>query len=262
MLNLSVNIQEEAMVIADGPMNMTEPQFAAWAATTARVNSTDVAYYYPAGLATNLNGATVMCAAAGIALRTIAYSDNVSEVWFPPAGFRRGVVSGVISVGYYTGTPGTATTYVELDLNQGQRDDLYKYFTNINPITYFPSQGLVVWGQKTSAPQASALDRVNVARLLMYIKRQLRLNSMNFVFEPNDQLTRNDLKASVDGFLQSIMIKRGLYDFATVCDATNNTPTVIDNNEMYIDVAVQPVKAAEFIYIPITVQATGASLTQ
>ena len=155
---------------------------------------------------------------------------------------------------------GGATTFNEVALNQGQRDKLYKYFTNINPIVYFPGRGLVVWGQKTSAPDASALDRINVVRLMMYIKRQLRKNTMSFVFEPNDQLTRDNLKAVVDNFLGDIMVKRGLYDFVTVCDETNNTADRIDRNEMYIDVALKPVKAAEFIYIPIRVVNTGASL--
>jgi len=119
---------------------------------------------------------------------------------------------------------------------------------------------LLVWGQKTSAPAASALDRVNVSRLVMYIRRQLRKNTLAFVFEPNDQLTRDNLKSAVDGFLGDILIKRGLYDFATVCDESNNTPDRIDRNEMYIDIAIKPVKAAEFIYIPIRVVATGAEI--
>jgi phage tail sheath protein FI len=156
---------------------------------------------------------------------------------------------------------GTATTFTSVALNQGQRDNLYKNFTNINPIVFFPGRGLIVWGQKTSAPAASALDRINVMRLVMYVRRQLRKNTMPFVFEPNDQLTRNNLKAAVDGFLGDLIVKRGLYDFVTVCDASNNTPDRIDRNEMYIDVALKPVKAAEFIYIPIRIVATGAKLT-
>jgi len=95
----------------------------------------------------------------------------------------------------------------------------------------------------------------------MYIKRQLRKNTMSFVFEPNDQLTRDNLKAAVDSFLGDLIVRRGLYDFATVCDSSNNTPDRIDRNEMYIDVALKPVRSAEFIYIPIRVVATGASLT-
>ena len=261
MLNLSIDIMEEAMVIADTPFDKNPEDVVNWAATTARQTSRNVAYYYPHGVTSNLDGSQIFVAASGIALRTIAYSDEVSELWFAPAGTRRGMVSAVDDVGYITGTLGTATTFNPVALNQGQRDNLYKYFTNINPIVFFPGRGIVVWGQKTSAPDASALDRINVARMVMYIRRQLRKNTMSFVFEPNDQLTRDNLKAVVDSFLGDLIVKRGLYDFATVCDTSNNTPDRIDRNEMYIDIALKPVRAAEFIYIPIRIVATGASLT-
>lgn len=261
MLNLSIDIMEEAMVIADTPFDKNPEDTVNWAATTARQTSRNVAYYYPHGVATNLDGSQIFVAASGVALRTIAYSDEVSELWFAPAGTRRGMVSAVDDIGYITGTLGTATTFNPVALNQGQRDNLYKYFTNINPIVFFPGRGIVVWGQKTSAPDASALDRINVARMVMYIRRQLRKNTMSFVFEPNDQLTRDNLKAVVDSFLGDLIVKRGLYDFATVCDTSNNTPDRIDRNEMYIDIALKPVRAAEFIYIPIRIVATGASLT-
>lgn len=261
MLNLCIDIDEEAMVIADTPFDDSPEDVVTWAATTARQSSRNVAYYYPHGIASNLDGVNVLCAASGVALATIAYSDEVSELWFAPAGTRRGLVSAASDVGYVSGTLGTATTFVPTALNQGQRDNLYKYFTNINPIVFFPGRGIIVWGQKTSAPDASALDRINVGRLIMYIKRQLRKNTMSFVFEPNDQLTRDNLKATVDSFLGDLIVKRGLYDFATVCDSSNNTPDRIDRNELYIDIALKPVRAAEFIYIPIRVVATGASLT-
>lgn len=260
MENLVIDIQEEAFVIGDTPMNMSPEDVVTWAATVNRVTSANVGYYYPHGLASNLDGNNVFIAASGTALRTITFSDEVSELWFAPAGTRRGLVSGVSDVGYVTGTLGTATTFVSTALNQGQRDNLYKYFTNINPIVFFPGRGIIVWGQKTSAPDASAMDRINVSRLMKYIKRQLRKNTMSFVFEPNDQLTRDNLKAMVDGFLGDLIIKRGLFDFATVCDDSNNTPDRIDRNEMYIDVALKPVRAAEFIFIPIRIVATGAAI--
>ena len=260
MLNLCVDIQEEAFVIADTPMNLDPEAVVTWAGTVNRNSSRNVAYYYPHCLASNLDGVNVVVAASGTALRTIAYSDDVAELWFAPAGTRRGLVSGVTSVGYISGTLGTPTTYNEVALNQGQRDNLYKYFTNINPIVFFPGRGIIVFGQKTSAPDASALDRINVMRLVMYVKRSLRKNTMSFIFEPNDQLTRDNLKATVDNFLGDLIVKRGLYDFATVCDDSNNTPDRIDRNEMYVDVALKPVRAAEFIYIPIRIVATGAEI--
>lgn len=266
MLALVTDIQDEALVIADTPVDrspdgITNPS-TGWAATSSRRRSTHVAYYYPWGLASNLDGTDVVIAPSGIALRTYAYNDNVSYLWFAPAGVRRGIITGVSMLGYVTGQLGTPTTFVETNLNQGQRDAMYQYTASgdINPLVFFPGQGLVVWGQKTSAPAASAMDRVNVSRLIKYVKRQLRRNTLSFVFEPNDQLTRDNLKAVVDGFLGDLVIKRGLYDYATVCDETNNTPDRIDRNEMYIDVALKPVKAAEFIYIPIRIVSTGAEI--
>jgi hypothetical protein len=260
MMALSQSVNDEAFVIGETPFNLNADDVAIWAKTPQRQNGSSVAYYYPHVLASNLDGINVFAAASGVAIRTIAYSDSVSELWFAPAGVRRGLVSGIAATGYVSGTLGTPTTFVETNLNQGQRDNLYQYFTNINPITYFPGRGFIVFGQKTSAPAASALDRINVARLLMYIKRSLRKGAFPFLFEPNDQITRDNLKAAVDGFLGDILIKRGLYDFVTLCDANNNTPTRIDRNELWCDVALKPVKAAEFIYIPVRVLATGAKM--
>lgn len=260
LLALNVDINEEAFVIADTPFNLSPEDVVAWAATTSRRSNVNVAYYYPHSLASNIDGKNVFVAASGTALRTYTYSDSVADVWWAPAGTRRGLVTGVSDVGYVSGTLGTATTFNAVALNQGQRDNLYKYFTNINPIVFFPGRGLMVWGQKTSAPDASAMDRVNVVRLINYIKRQLRKNTMSFLFEPNDQLTRDNLKAMVDSFLGDLIVKRGLYDFATVCDETNNTPDRIDRNELYIDIALKPVRAVEFLYIPIRIVATGAEI--
>lgn len=267
LLELVVDINEEALVIADTPLDRTPDGITnpatGWAGTTERIRSEHVAYYYPHALAANLDGTEVVVAASGVALRTYAFSDNNSFLWFAPAGLRRGIITGIANLGYVSGQLGGPTEFVPLALNQGQRDALYQYAAtgDINPLVFFPGQGFVVWGQKTSAVAASAMDRVNVSRLIKYIKRQLRRNTLSFVFEPNDQLTRDSLKATVDNFLGDLVIKRGLFDFATVSDESNNTPDRIDRNEMYIDVALKPVKAAEFIYIPIRILATGAEFT-
>lgn len=260
MLALSDNIGNEAFVIADVPANKTPEQAANWANTSERFNHVDAAYYYPWGLASNLDGQDVLVAPSGIALRTYAYSDNQSELWNAPAGMRRGIVSGVSSVGYVSGTLGLATTYNQVNLNQGQRDNLYDFYKNINPIVYFPGRGLIIWGQKTSSPAASARDRVNVERLLCFIRRSLRKSSYPFLFEPNDQITRDDFKAMVDGFLADIMLRRGLYDFVTLCNSSNNTPVRIDRNEMWIEIGLKPMKVVEFIYIPIRIYSTGAKM--
>lgn len=260
MLALSRFVKEEAFVIADTPADKTPDQVAQWALTSARFNSVNCAYYYPWQLASNADGRDVLAAPSGTGLATIAYSDSVGYVWTPPAGVARGQVVGVSKLGYYSGTPGTATTFIEANLNQGQLDNLYEYSKNINPIAFFAGRGMLVWGQKTSSPAASALDRINVVRLVMYLRRALRKGALPFVFEPNDQLTRDNLKAAADGILNDIMIKRGLTDYASVCDSTNNTPFRIDRNELWLDIAIKPTRAAEFIYIPIRVVATGASI--
>lgn len=260
LITLSGDVHGEAFVLADTPSNLNPDQVAQWGLTSARQSKNSAAYYYPWAVMSNLDGRNVLAAPSGVALRTIAYSDDQSYVWSAPAGASRGLTFGPIAVGYVSGDFGTATTFVEANLNAGQRDNLYEYNKNINPIVFFPGRGILIWGQKTSAPAASALDRINVVRLVMYLRRVLRKGAMPFVFEPNDQITRDNLKAAADGVMNDIMIKRGLMDFASYCDGTNNTPDRIDRNELWLDIAIKPTRAAEFIYIPIRVVSTSATI--
>lgn len=260
LILLAGDIKDEAFVLCDTPSNLNPEQTAQWALTSARQSKSGIGYYYPWAIQSNLDGRDVMVAASGVALRTIAYSDDQSYVWMAPAGVSRGLTFGPSRVGYVSGDFGTATTFVEANLNIGQRDNLYDSPKNINPITFFPGRGILIWGQKTSSPATSAMDRLNVVRGVMYLRRVLRKGAMPFVFEPNDQITRDNLKSAADGLLNDMMVKRGLMDFATYCDATNNTPTVIDNNQLILDVAIKPTRAAEFIYIPIRVVSTSASI--
>jgi phage tail sheath protein FI len=259
LVALAVDIEEEAFVLADTPFDMDDSDVVIWSQTPARQRSNIVGYYYPHLLMSNVDGVDVFQAATGGVLRAIAYSDEVSEVWFAPAGTQRGRMTGVRDIGYVSGTLGGPTTFVPLHPNKGQRDALY--LQNLNPIVFFPGRGILVWGQKSSSPTSSALDRINVVRLLAFMRRRLRKDTLPFIFEPNDTLTRANLKAMVDSFLGQLIVRRGLYDFATICDNSNNTPARIDANELYIDVAIKPVKAAEFLYIPIRVVNTGANLT-
>ena len=124
-------------------------------------------------------------------------------------------------------------------MNEGQRDSLYS--NKVNPIANFPGRGINVFGQKTLSPTSSALDRVNVARLVVYIRERLDDLVKPFLFEPNDASTRADAKAIVDRFLANLVTQRGLFDFVTVCDTTNNTAARIDRNELHIDIAIQTV---------------------
>lgn len=260
LLLLANDIKDEAFVLADTPCSLNPEQVTAWSATSARQSTSGIAYYYPWSMQANLDGKTVLVSPTAVALRTLAYSDDVSYVWFAPAGMQRGLVFGSTAVGYVTGTLGSATTFVETNLNQGQRDDLYLQGHAVNPIVFFPGAGIRVWGQKTSQYAASAMDRINVVRGVMYLRRALRKGALPFVFEPNDQITRDNLKAAADALMGDMMVKRGLYDFASYCDDTNNTPTVIDNNQLVLDVAIKPMKAAEFISIPIRVVSTAATI--
>lgn len=213
------------------------------------------ATYYPWGLGVDLSGNDVFVPPSHMALRTIAYSDSVAEPWFAPAGFTRGLVDNISSVGYLN----NAGEYQPLVMNRGMRDVAYQY--NINPITQVDARGLVVFGQKTMSPIASALDRVNVARLIAKMKYDLNQILQPFLFEINDAVTRLSVATVVNRYLAGIKALRGLYDFAVRCDEGNNTPDRIDRNELWVDVAIQPAKVIEFIYVPISVVNTGANLT-
>jgi phage tail sheath protein FI len=127
----------------------------------------------------------------------------------------------------------------------------------INPIATLPGVGIVNFGQYTRARNASALDRINVVRLVAYLRRQLGILAKPFLFEPNDAQTRREIKASVESLMLELVGQRALYDFVVVCDSTNNTAARIDRSELYVDIAIEPVKAVEFIYIPLRIKNTG-----
>ena len=139
-------------------------------------------------------------------------------------------------------------------MNEGQRDAYY--LNKVNPISNFPGRGIAVFGQKTLNANASALDRVNVSRLIIYLREQLDDAVKPLLFEQNDRITRNNAFGIVDRILGGLVASRGLFDYLVVCDDTNNTPARIDRNELHIDIAVQPIKSVEFIYIPIRIQNT------
>ena len=214
--------------------------------------NTYAAAYYPSSLATDpVSGNSVVAPASHIALYTFAYNDNVSFQWFAPAGLTRGVVQNAANVGYLN----AEDEFVPVALTQGSRDAMYE--KKLNPIANFPTDGVVVFGQKSLHAGASALDRVNVARLTAYLRERFAVIARPFLFEANDETTRANAKSTFEGFLANILKQRGIYDFAVVCDVTNNTPARIDANEFYVDVAIEPTKSAEFIYIPIRIVNTG-----
>ena len=210
-----------------------------------------MAMYYGSGFTSDNAGNNIVVPPSHMALRTIILNDQVAFPWFAPAGTRRGGVSNATSSGYIT----SEGEFKSVALNTGQRDTLYS--NAINPITFISGAGLVVFGQKTRARNASALDRVNVARLTVYLRGQLELLAKPYLFEPNDKITRDQVKAAADALLLELVALRALYDFLVVCDESNNTPARIDRNELYLDIAIEPVKAIEFIYIPLRIKNTG-----
>jgi hypothetical protein len=210
-----------------------------------------LAVFYPWGFTSDNFGNNIVVPPSHMMLRTIALSDNVSNPWFAPAGTRRGGITNASSTGYIN----SEGEFVSVTLNEGQRDTLY---TNaVNPITTIAGAGLVNFGQKTRARNASALDRINVARLVVYLRSQLTLLAKPYIFEPNDKITRDEIKGAVESLLLELVGQRAIYDYLVVCDESNNTPNRIDRNELYVDVAIEPVKAIEFIYIPLRLKNTG-----
>ena len=172
-----------------------------------------------------------------------AFNDNSSEAWFAPAGLNRGGLSTVIRA--------------ERKLTNGNRDTLYQ--GNVNPIATFPNTGVVVFGQKTLQKRASALDRVNVRRLLIELKSYISQIADQLVFEQNTIATRNNFLSQVNPYLESVQQRQGLYAFKVVMDDTNNTPDVIDRNQLVGQIYIQPTRTAEFIYLDFNILPTGAT---
>jgi hypothetical protein len=266
MVNLNSDRGETAFIIIDAPMRKNPTEVIQWVqnANTASedgedglvTNNTYSAVYYPAGATTNpTTGNTVIVPPSHMALYTYAYNDNISYVWFPPAGTTRGVVQNASAVGYLT----TENEFKSVSLTQGQRDQMYQ--NKLNPITTFVGQGTIVFGQKTLHTTSTALNRVNVARLVAFLRERFDSLARPFLFEINDAQTRARAQLVFERFLADILAKRGVYDFAVVCDESNNTPARIDLNELYIDIAIEPAKAVEFIYIPIRIVNTGTLAT-
>jgi hypothetical protein len=208
--------------------------------------------FYPWGFTSDNLGKNIVVPPSHMMLRTIALSDNVSYPWFAPAGTRRGGITNASAVGYIDYVSGE---FQSVALNTGQRDTLAS--VKVNPLTFITGTGLVNYGQYTRARNASSLDRINVARLVVYLRRQLNNLAKPYIFEPNDKITRDEIKQAAESLMLELVGQRAIYDFLVVCDTSNNTPSRIDRNELYLDIAIEPVKAVEFIYIPLRLKNTG-----
>jgi len=209
--------------------------------------------FYPSCQTSDLGGNTVVQPPSHMMVRTILRSDAASYPWLAPAGTRRGVVDNAISIGYINAATGE---FNQIGVSQSVRDILYE--RNINPITFIPGIGITNFGNKTTTATTTALDRINVARLVCFLRGRLEEIGKLYLFEPNDTITRNQITNSVNSLMIDLVAKRALYDYLVVCDLSNNTPARIDRSELWVDVAIEPVKAVEFIYIPLRIKNTGA----
>ena len=216
------------------------------------IGSAYAAVFYPSCQTTDLSGNTVVAPPTHMMVRTILRSDAVSYPWLAPAGTRRGVVDNAEAIGYIESTTGE---FVQTAVGQGIRDILYE--NNINPITFIPGIGITNFGNKTRQGLTTALDRINVARLIVFLRGRLEEIGKQYLFEPNDQITRNEISNTINSLMIDLIAKRAIYDYLVVCDLSNNTPARIDRNELYVDIAIEPVKAVEFIYIPLRIKNTG-----
>ena len=220
--------------------------------TTQNLNSSYVALYTPwVKIQDAYNDQIVEVPPSGYVGAQYAYNDYAAETWSAPAGFSRGMVNAL----------GLSKVYT-----QGERDVLYA--AGINPLQVFRGEGIVVWGQKTEQKKASALDRVNVRRLLIVVEKAISATLREFAFELNNELTRFRVTEVITSYLDDLS-SRGAFQteagddgYKVICDTTNNTPARIDRNELWVDIFVKPSRAAEFIQLQVILTVSGASFEE
>jgi phage tail sheath protein FI len=216
---------------------------------TRSINSSYACSYYPwVKIRDRVDGSVAWVPPSVVALGVMGRSEATSELWFAPAGFSRGGLS--------AGASGLDVVSARQRLRARERDRLYE--NNINPIATFPAEGLVVFGQKTLQATPSALDRINVRRLMIYIKRQISAMASDVLFDQNVQATWQRFLRRAEPFLTQVKIRFGLSDFMVVLDETTTTPDLVDRNIMYAKVFVKPARAIEFIALDFVITNTGA----
>lgn len=265
MVALNNERNNTAYIIGDTPLRLPDQatDIQNWATNAAGATASGedgwvtrneyMGVFYPSGITTDLSGAAVVVPASHMMLRTFLRNDQIAYPWLAAAGTRRGTIDNATNIGYLDAVTGE---FQVIKNRMRLRDVLY--LNQINPLAFFTGVGLLNYGNKNSKDTQSAMDRTNVARLVAYIRERLQVLARPFVFEPNDSLTRQQITGVVQSLFIDLVAKRGLYDYLVVCDTSNNTPARIDRNELWIDIAIEPVKAAEFIYIPVRIMNTGA----
>jgi len=264
-----VNVCEEradSLTIIDLPDVYIPPAEAYYSSITSRIGTT------PTNAATNLrnrridssygctfypwvqtrdeqSGKLFWVPPSVVMMGVLASSEAKSAVWFAPAGFNRGGLS--------EGAAGIPVTGITERLTSRERDTLYESY--INPIASFPSTGIVVFGQKTLQERQSALDRINVRRLVIYLKKQISILSTRILFEQNVQATWNRFKSLIEPLLSNVKTQFGITDYKLILDETTTTPDLIDQNILYAKIMIKPARAIEYIAIDFVIMSTGAS---
>jgi len=209
------------------------------------INSSYAAVYWPwVQVFNNFAGADDWYDPTIFAARQCVFTDAISDPWFAPAGFRRGRL--------------TKATDTEISLNQGDKDVLYS--NSINPITNDRATGITIFGQRTAQRAPTALDRVNVRRLMIYIRKVLLDLGKPFQFEPNDEFTWEQVEDSINPFLSNLLARRAIVQGAVRCDSTTNTPARVDRNELWCSISITPTKAAETIVFEVNLTSQAATI--
>ena len=242
----------DVLYLVDPPFGLRPQQVVDWhngmltSDLTAAINSSYGALYHSwIKVSDSFNGGTIWIPPSGDVSAVFARTARERELWIAPAGLQRGRLLRALDIEY--------------NPTLGERDLMYGSGNAVNPLVNFPQEGIVVWGQRTLQRTQSALDRVNVRMLLIFLKRNLQQLLRQFVFEPNDEFTRAQIRDTINPFLSDIAARRGLTAYNVVVDETNNTPERIDRNELWVSVFIKPTKAAEFIVLNLVVLRTGAN---
>lgn len=251
LLDLCQNVRMDCMAIIDPPFGLTVKEVVQWQNGTHPLNPDRFdndfgALYWPwVKIRDTFNKVDVWVPPSGAVMATYAASDNISAPWFAPAGLNRGTVSGILDV------------YDRPTLEE--RDSMYGNRNCVNPIIQFVDVGgFVIFGQKTLQRKPTALDRVNVRRMMLYVEKRIKLACRSLLFEPNDEKFRDTFTNTAGGILSEVRNGRGITDFIIKADSELNTPDVIDRNEFRARIGIQPTRAAEFIFIEFSIHRTGS----
>ena len=217
--------------------------------TNRRLNSSYGCAYYPwVQIRDTISDSLLFVPPSIVALGTFSSAQRNSELWFAPAGFTRG--------GLTEGSAGLPVIQARERLTSKNRDDLYE--ANINPIATFPAEGIVIFGQKTLQVTPSALDRINVRRLMIFVKKEISRIAATILFDQNVQATWNRFNSKADDFLRNVQARLGLTDYKIVLDDSTTTPELVDRNVMYAKIFLKPARAIEFIALDFVITNTGA----